>query len=178
MENLRSVNSATYNPLDFLPEYYTTAVPTDLSPERLDEIGFRRQHEIKFHLTSLNYTNCRAFHKEYILKWWELLGLCRENVKECSAKHFPGTRGDLCLTYRLIEPVHLAKISNFPRFKFIAPGAIYCEVHDQRVGQLAVDPPTDDVPASIVRPTYCCSRLETQSFECTIMGRDDLYFRI
>jgi hypothetical protein len=169
----------------------------------LDQIGFRRQREIKFHLTSVNYTNCRAFHKEYLLQWWEILGQSKENVRESTAQHIPGTRGDLCLTYKLFEPVHLAKISNFPKFQFISPGAQYCFIHRQEEGtvfplyfcmnsvvkleikiqiqiqgRLAMDPPTDRIPTAIIRPTYCCSRMETQTFDCTIMGRDDLYFRL
>jgi hypothetical protein len=171
MASSRSVNSATYNPIDFLPVYHTTARPTHLTADELDAIGFRRRHKIEMRISSVNYQNCRAFHQVYLQKWWELLGQNFQNVENCSATHVFGTRGDLLLTYYLSDPIHLPSISETPTFKFIAQGARYCSVHNQVEGRLAIDPPDDNFSRPVIRPTYCCSRMETQEFNCVLLGR-------
>jgi len=168
----RSVNSAQYDALDFLPGFYTTAVPTELSSEQLDGVGFRKQYVVRIDVKSLNFTNCRAFHNEYLERWWATLGQQVDNIEFCESSHFQGTRGDLMLTYRLREPVHLAKISHIPTFDFIAPAPTYCIVHNQDSGRLTVDPPTETQPFSVIRNTYCCSRIQTIKFRCTLLGRE------
>lgn len=168
----RSRTSATYNPLDFLPKFHSTAVPTDLSIDRLDGIGFRRHYQVKFLVKSLNYPNCRAFHLLYLEPWWNAMGQSIENLESSSAVHCPGTRGDLILTYNLKEPIHYAKICHLPSFDMISEGKFFCDIHHQSAARLVVDPPNEVHNFRVARHHYCCSRVENISFRLTILGRE------
>jgi hypothetical protein len=166
----RSVLSGCYSPLDFLPTFYTTAVPSPLTDEQLYNVGFRKQSVINIKVTSLNYTNCRAFQDEFLESWWVLLGQRISNIEMCEARHLRGSRGDLMLTYSLHSPIHLVRICERVDFEFIAPGELYCNTHQQWAGRLVTDPPTPEWPASVIRTYYCCGRVEDIRFKCLLVS--------
>jgi len=161
-----------YDAMDFLPGFYTTAVPSTMTAQQLDGVGFRKRHVIQMHLTSLNLPNCRAFHNEYLEKWWTILGQDVNNIEECRATHYPNTRGDLLLTYRLREPIHLAHIRETVSFNFIAPAPTVCIVHNEDSGRLVVDPATEERPYRVIRNIFCCNRTQNFEFRCTLLGRE------
>ena len=116
----RQVIPADYKALEFVPNFFTTAVPTSLTSELLDNLGYRRKSVIRIRVTCLNYPNCRAFQKEFIQIWWSILGQEVNNIEECNAKHYEGSRGDLKLTYHLKAPIHLDQISETERFEIFS----------------------------------------------------------
>jgi len=105
-----------------LPRYATDAEPTDLTPEQLHAMGFRRQDIIQFHLKCYTNRNYVAFHKAYVMSWWELLGLPLHKIRVASAIHYPGDAKDLLLTYVLRDPIYLPLINRTPNFVFAYPG--------------------------------------------------------
>ncbi len=50
-----------------------------------------------------------------------ILGQDVNNIEECNAKHYQGTRGNLKLTYHLKAPIHFDQISETERFEVISP---------------------------------------------------------
>ena len=173
MTRRRSVRSAVFSFAHFLPVYETTAIPSELSPEVLDEHYQQRYPIIQIRLQSVNYQTCRAFHKVYLETWWELLGQSLANVEVCYESHVPGTQGDLLLTYKLHNPIHLQTISIKETFKFVAEGERYCQRHNVSGGRLVLDP-EDATGAREWRANYCCGRVETQIFRATLSGRHNL----
>jgi len=59
---------------------------------------------------------CAAFQKGFLQIWWSILGQDVNNIEECNAKHYQGTRGNLKLTYHLKAPIYLDQISETERF--------------------------------------------------------------
>jgi len=108
--------------LRHLPEYETSANPTDQTPEQLEALGFRRQDIVQFHLKCYTNRNYLAFHKAYLFSWWKLLGQSLNNIRVASAIHIPGDAKDLLLTYVLREPIYLPSINRGLNFVFAYPG--------------------------------------------------------
>lgn len=93
------------------------------------------------------------------------------NIEAAESCHYRGTRGDLLITYRLRSPIHLASISDTATFELIAPAPDRCPVH-QQPRSLAVDHPTTDSRLRIIRPTYCCGRMEELRFRVTLLSSE------
>jgi hypothetical protein len=59
----RHVISADFDALEFMPNFFTTAVPTSLTSELLDNLGYPKKCVIRIRVTSLNYRIAKRFKK-------------------------------------------------------------------------------------------------------------------